>query len=48
MTHTWYQGLLSKLPSYDPTWPPDVAAAWYECFTAMLHIAEKLDAEDAQ
>ena len=45
MTRTWYQGLLAKLPVFDPAWSPDVAAAWWVCWTAMLAVARELDAQ---
>ncbi len=43
MSRKWYQGLLCKFPTFDPAWPPGVAAAWWECFAAMQAVARKTD-----
>ena len=43
MSRDWYQGLLCKLPMFDPAWPADVADAWWGCFVAMRQFALDFD-----
>ncbi len=33
---TWKELLLSKFPSFDPTWPSDVQLKWFEAFDELL------------
>lgn len=33
---TWHQMLLSKFPSFDPTWPDEVKAKWFESFNDLM------------
>jgi len=33
---TWKELLLSKFPSFDPTWPTDVQIKWFEAFDELL------------
>lgn len=33
---TWHQLLLSKFPSFDPTWTDDVKAKWFESFNDLM------------
>ena len=32
----WKELLLSKFPSFDPTWPTDVQVKWFEAFDELL------------
>jgi hypothetical protein len=33
---TWAQLLLSKFPSFDPAWPDDVKAKWFDAFDRLM------------
>jgi hypothetical protein len=33
---SWKELLLSKFPSFDPTWPNDVQLKWFEAFDELL------------
>jgi hypothetical protein len=33
---TWAQMLLSKFPSFDPAWPDDVKAKWFDAFDKLM------------
>lgn len=33
---SWHQLLLSKFPSFDPTWPDEVKAKWFESFNDLM------------
>ena len=33
---SWKELLLSKFPSFDPTWPTDVQIKWFEAFDELL------------
>lgn len=33
---SWAQMLLSKFPSFDPSWPDDVKAKWFEAFDKLM------------
>jgi hypothetical protein len=33
---SWEQMLLSKFPSFDPTWPDDVKAKWFDAFDRLM------------
>ncbi len=35
-SQTWKELLLSKFPSFDPTWPTDVQIKWFEAFDELL------------
>ncbi len=35
-TLTWAQMLLSKFPSFDPTWPDEVKAKWFDAFDKLM------------
>lgn len=32
----WSQMLLSKFPTFDPAWPPDVQAKWFDSFAKLM------------
>jgi len=32
----WNQLLLSKFPSFDPGWPPEVQAKWFDSFEKLM------------
>jgi hypothetical protein len=34
--NSWQQLLLSKFPSFDPAWPDDVKAGWFEGFNKLM------------
>jgi hypothetical protein len=38
---TWAQLLLSKFPSFDPTWPDDVKAKWFSAFDQLMQQGAK-------
>ena len=38
---TWAQLLLSKFPSFDPTWPDDVKAKWFAAFDQLMQQGAK-------
>jgi hypothetical protein len=38
---TWQQLLLSKFPSFDPTWPDEVKTKWFEAFDQLMKQGEK-------
>lgn len=38
---TWAQLLLSKFPSFDPTWPDEVKSKWLESFADLMKKGEK-------
>jgi len=33
---TWYEMVLAKFPTFDPTWPDDVKLKWFEAFEGLL------------
>ena len=33
---SWYEMVLAKFPSFDPAWPDDVKARWFEAFDTLL------------
>lgn len=37
---TWGQQLLSKFPSFDPTWPDDVKTKWFEAFNQLMKFGQ--------
>ncbi|HEY1773242.1 MAG TPA: hypothetical protein VGH91_08635 [Gammaproteobacteria bacterium] len=38
---TWHQLLLSKFPSFDPNWPDEVKAKWFESFQNLMKQGEE-------
>jgi hypothetical protein len=40
-TVTWEQMLLSKFPSFDPTWPDDVKTKWFAAFDQLMKQGSK-------
>jgi hypothetical protein len=38
---SWHELLLSKFPSFDPTWPDDVKSKWFDSFAALRAAGEK-------
>ena len=34
--------LLSKFPSFDPSWPDDVKAKWFEGFDRLLNMGDEM------
>lgn len=38
---SWREMLLSKFPSFDPTWPDDVKAKWFDSFADLMERGEK-------
>lgn len=37
---TWQQLLLSKFPSFDPAWPDEVKAKWFDAFDQLMKMGE--------
>jgi hypothetical protein len=33
---TWYEMVLAKFPTFDPTWSDDIKLKWFEAFDALL------------
>ncbi|MEK6245740.1 MAG: DUF5343 domain-containing protein [Pseudomonadota bacterium] len=38
---SWHELLLTKFPSFDPTWPDDVKSKWFDNFAALRVAGEK-------
>jgi len=38
---SWSQMLLAKFPSFDPAWPDDVKAKWFESFERLMKAGEE-------
>lgn len=38
---SWHELLLSKFPSFDPSWPDDVKAKWFDSFTDLMKRGDK-------
>lgn len=38
---TWQQMMLSKFPTFDPTWESDVQAKWFESFQKLMKTVEE-------
>jgi hypothetical protein len=41
---TWAQMLLSKFPSFDPSWPDDVKTKWFDAFDKLMKQEPKKEA----
>jgi hypothetical protein len=41
---TWAQMLLSKFPSFDPSWPDDVKSKWFDAFDKLMKQEPKKEA----
>lgn len=39
----WQQLLLSKFPSFDPAWPDDVKAKWFDGFKELMHFKKQFE-----
>jgi hypothetical protein len=42
---SWAQLLLSKFPSFDPSWPDDVKAKWFDAFDKLMKHGQKAQME---
>lgn len=40
-TQNWTQQLLSKFPSFDPAWPDEVKAKWFDGFKELMDLNKK-------
>jgi hypothetical protein len=38
---SWHELLLSKFPTFDPTWPDDVKSKWFDSFASLRAAGEK-------
>ena len=43
---TWYELVLAKFPTFDPTWSDDVKAKWFEAFDTLLKKGSASDTEE--
>ena len=42
----WYEMVLAKFPTFDPTWPDDVKLKWFEAFDLLLKRGSVSDTKD--
>jgi hypothetical protein len=40
MEMTWEQMLLSKFPSFDPSWPDEVKSKWFDGFHRLMRVGK--------
>jgi len=43
--NNWYEMVLAKFPTFDPTWPDDVKLKWFESFKQLLSKEASPDTE---